>query len=76
VQKARLSESSLLTLFHRLELGLGSQLFCLTRQQGCQMVSFQTKNPNFGKISEGLKLENVDIYYGHLEYFTAIGEIV
>jgi hypothetical protein len=34
--------------------------------QGCQMVYFQTKNPNLGKFFEGLRLENVDIYYVHL----------
>jgi hypothetical protein len=28
--------------------------------QGCQMVCFQTKNPDLGK------------FYGHLEYITAI----
>jgi hypothetical protein len=30
---------------------------------------FQTKNPNLGKFWEGLRLENVYIFYGHLEYF-------
>jgi hypothetical protein len=35
------------------------------------MVSFQTKNPNLGYvILEGLGLKNVDIFYGHLEFFT------
>jgi hypothetical protein len=32
------------------------------------MVCFQTKNPNFGKNLEGLRTENVVIFYGHLEY--------
>jgi hypothetical protein len=36
---------------------------------GCQMVSFQTTNPKFWYILEGLRLENVDIFYSHLEYF-------
>jgi hypothetical protein len=34
------------------------------------MVCFQFKNPNFGK--EGLGMENLVIFYDHLEYFTAI----
>jgi hypothetical protein len=33
------------------------------------MVCFQTKNPNLGKNCQGLGLENVKIFYGHLEYF-------
>jgi hypothetical protein len=32
------------------------------------MVCFQTKNPNL----EGLGMENIVIFYDHLEYFTAI----
>jgi hypothetical protein len=36
------------------------------------MVCFQTKNPSFGKIIEGLGLEIVVIFYDHLEYITAI----
>jgi hypothetical protein len=36
--------------------------------QGCQMVSFQTKKSQFWKILKGLRLENVYILYGHLEY--------
>jgi hypothetical protein len=40
--------------------------------QGCQMDCFQTKNPNFGKILEGLGMENVVIFYDQLEHFTAI----
>jgi hypothetical protein len=30
----------------------------------------------FGKILEGPRLEIVDIFYGHLEYFTAIWGIL
>jgi hypothetical protein len=30
--------------------------------QGCQMVCFQTKNPNLGKILEGLEMENLGIF--------------
>jgi hypothetical protein len=40
--------------------------------QGCQMVCFQTKNPKFGLIFEGLWMVNVGIFYDHLEYFMAI----
>jgi hypothetical protein len=40
--------------------------------QGCQMVCFQTQNHNLGKLLRG----NVDIFYGHLEYFKAIWEIL
>jgi hypothetical protein len=36
--------------------------------RGCQMICFQTKNPNFGSISEGLGTENVFKFYDHLEY--------
>jgi hypothetical protein len=42
------------------------------RCQGCQMVCFQTKDPNFGYISEGLRMENVVIFYDQLGYFMAI----
>jgi hypothetical protein len=36
------------------------------------MVCFQTKNPNLGKFLR----ENVEILYGHLEYFMDIWDIV
>jgi hypothetical protein len=36
------------------------------------MVYFQTKKSQFGQILEGLTMENVGIFYGHLEYFTAM----
>jgi hypothetical protein len=38
------------------------------------MVYFQTKNTNLGK--EGLKLEIVDRFYGHLEYFIDIRDVL
>jgi hypothetical protein len=38
----------------------------LVHDQGCQMVCFKTKNPNLIKKFQGLKLEIVDIFYGHL----------
>jgi hypothetical protein len=38
---------------------------------------FKPKNPNLGKfILEGLRLENVDMFCGHLEYFTDIWDIL
>jgi hypothetical protein len=40
--------------------------------QGCQMVCFHTKNPNFGYILEDLGLENIGMLAGHLEFFTVI----
>jgi hypothetical protein len=40
------------------------------------MVYFQTVNPNLWLILEGLRLDNVKICYGHLEYFTAIWHIL
>jgi hypothetical protein len=42
-------------------------------EQGCQMVSFQTKNPCSGMyILEDLRMENVVIFSGHLAYFIGI----
>jgi hypothetical protein len=35
---------------------------------------FSNQKSLFGLTLEGLRLENVDIFYGHLEYFTAIWE--
>jgi hypothetical protein len=33
---------------------------------------FSNQKSQFGNIFQGLRLENVDIFYGHLEYFTEI----
>jgi hypothetical protein len=41
-------------------------------EQGCQMVCFQTKNPNLGKFWR----ENAGIFYCHLEYCTVIWYIL
>jgi hypothetical protein len=41
-------------------------------EQGCQMVCFQTKNPQFGLILEGLRMKNAGKFYSYLEYFTVI----
>jgi hypothetical protein len=43
--------------------------------QGCQTVSFETKNPDLGKFLESLRLENVYIFNGHLEYITDVWDI-
>jgi hypothetical protein len=43
-----------------------------TLDLGCQMVCFQTKNPDLSKLLEGLRMENVGIFYDHLKYFMAI----
>jgi hypothetical protein len=45
-----------------------------TPGQGCQMVYFQTKNPNLGKFWRALDWKN-DTFYGHLEYITDIWDI-
>jgi hypothetical protein len=39
--------------------------------QGCQMLYFHTKNPNFGIYLVGLGIINSGIFYAYLEYFTA-----
>jgi hypothetical protein len=46
-------------------------------KQGCQMVSFRTKKPNLGKFWRALhRRGKVDIFEGHLEYFTDFGDIL
>jgi hypothetical protein len=37
--------------------------------------SFSNQKSQFGKIFQGLRLENIDIFYGHLECFMDIGDI-
>jgi hypothetical protein len=37
---------------------------------------FSNQKSQFGQIFEGLGLENVDIFYEHLEYFTDIWDIL
>jgi hypothetical protein len=46
------------------------------RTQGCQMVYFKTKKSKFGLIIEGLRIENVGIFYDNLQYFTAVCNIL
>jgi hypothetical protein len=53
--------------------GAASQLgSAKSRQEGCQMVYFETKNPNSGKFLRALKWKRFGIFYGHLKYITAI----
>jgi hypothetical protein len=40
------------------------------------MVSFQTKIIIWVNFFEGPRLENVNIFYCHLEYFTGIWDIL
>jgi hypothetical protein len=40
------------------------------------MFSFHTKYPNLEKILECLRLENVDIFYGSLQYLTDFWDIL
>jgi hypothetical protein len=41
------------------------------------MVCFQTKNPNLGKFFRASDyIEDVDIFYGHLEYFMDMWDIL
>jgi hypothetical protein len=37
---------------------------------------FSNQKSQFGKILEGLRLENIYIYYGHLEYFMDVWDIL
>jgi hypothetical protein len=37
---------------------------------------FSNQKSQFGLILEGPRLENVDIFYGHLEIFTDIWDIL
>jgi hypothetical protein len=40
------------------------------------MVCFQTKNPNLGKFCRVLLWKILGLFYDHLVYFTAIGNIL
>jgi hypothetical protein len=47
-------------------------IVCTCVKQGCQMVYFQTKNPNLGLFCRAFDWENVGIFYDHLKYVKAI----
>jgi hypothetical protein len=40
------------------------------------MTYFQTKNPNLGGIFDGVSMEDVGIFYGHLDYFMAMSYVL
>jgi hypothetical protein len=45
----------------------------LVMDQGCQIAYFLTKKKQFGLILEGLGMEDVGIFYGHLFYLLLFG---
>jgi hypothetical protein len=45
-------------------------------QPGLPDGLFSNQKSQFGSILEGLRLENVDMFYGHFEYFTDIWDIL
>jgi hypothetical protein len=45
-------------------------------QTGLPDGFFSNQKSQFGKILDDPRLENVDIFYGHLEYFTDNGDII
>jgi hypothetical protein len=45
-------------------------------QPGLPDSFFSNQKSQFGQILQGPRLENVDIFYGHLEYFTDIWYIL
>jgi hypothetical protein len=54
----------------------GSQRFGLESTSGLPDGKFSNQKSQFGYILEDLRLENVGIFYGHLEYFNAIWDIL
>jgi hypothetical protein len=40
--------------------------------QRCQMAYLDTKNTNLATFLVGLCMQNLSIFYGHLEYFVVI----
>jgi hypothetical protein len=42
------------------------------RSRVARWYIFKPKNPNLGKILEGLGIKKVGMFYGHLEYITTI----
>jgi hypothetical protein len=46
------------------------------RRAGLPDGLFSNQNSQFGKKFKGLRLENADIFYGHLEYFIDIWDIL
>jgi hypothetical protein len=58
----RTRNPKLLTFVDRFAAGLPDRFFSNQKYQ-------------FGQILEGLRWENVEIFYGHLKYFTDIADI-
>jgi hypothetical protein len=48
----------------------------LSSRPGLPDGFFSNQKSRFGQILEGLKWENVDTLYGHLEYFMDIWDIL
>jgi hypothetical protein len=51
------------------------QVFLSTSRPGLPDGLFWNQKSQFGKILEGISMENLGIFYDHLVYFTAIGNI-
>jgi hypothetical protein len=69
-QKINFKIESIVNCFNK-ELGF------ILSEQGCQMVYFQTKNPNLGKFSSVLQRKMlVYIFYVQLVYVPAIWSIL
>jgi hypothetical protein len=57
---------------HKLHLCGFDDTWFFDPSQGCQMVFFQTKNPNLCKIWKALYvMEDVRIFYGHFGQFSS-----
>jgi hypothetical protein len=77
-EKARSHQSDVVKVF----VCAGKNNGCHGCDQGCQMVGFQTKNPNLGKFFSALEWKifiivwPLGIFYGHLGYFMTIWYIL
>jgi hypothetical protein len=49
---------------------------CQKYQPGLPDGSFSNQKSQFWNVFQGLRLENVDIFYGHLDYFMNIWDIL
>jgi hypothetical protein len=65
---------SLFQLSNSLELPFSERSFRFQRP-GLPDGLFSNQNPQFGKNFQGLRLENVDIFYDHLKYFMDFWDI-
>jgi hypothetical protein len=92
MHRSHLAQLHLNNLVLILEAPLAFVDFCREiafTEQGCQMVYFQTKNPNLGHFCRVLQwkmlvyfmdiwsiLRTIGLFYGHLVYFTDIWSIL